>query len=129
MQTNIDQPDSDKETNYYLVKFYDNWADEMYIEGFDIITKEEKKQFDKAINEDLVFPVEVYFGTNEENTYESAEDVLNCYTFTPLLDEEAETIKKFFGNAYGGGYTLENWLDMVHDQQLEFNEKEINEVP
>jgi hypothetical protein len=79
-----------------LVIFKDNWADEMDIEGFDILTKDQW-EYKKLELEHTQFPQDVGLGTNESNDYESAEQFLAMFKVIPISDEEEKIIKKCFG--------------------------------
>ena len=83
----------------WLVKFYDNWADEMNMEGFAVFTYEEYEQFmrlvfDTAKKIDSGKTYELYFGTNEWNEYESGEEFLSCFTTVVLNPIEGNALKR-----------------------------------
>ena len=65
-----------------LVKFSNNWADEMDIEGLYVTTQEEHNEFIKKVhnyfksNNELIYTV----GSNEEIEFSNAEELLECYT-------------------------------------------------
>ena len=80
-----------------LVIFKDDWADEMDIEGFDILTKEEW-EYKKLEIEHTVFPQDVGFGTNECNNYDSAQDFLSMFKAVPISDEQEKMFRGIFGN-------------------------------
>ena len=80
-----------------LIIFEDNWADEMDLKGFDIISKAEWEYKKKELLH-TEFPIEVGFGTNEENTYETREDFIKHFKAHEISEKEESTIKKFFGN-------------------------------
>jgi hypothetical protein len=83
-----------------LVKFDSNWADEMDIDGFQVMTEVEfedykkvvKKVFEQAGKPGWSFGI----GTNEEIEYESEKDFLCEIKPTEISDEEYETFKKYF---------------------------------
>jgi len=83
-----------------LVVFSDNWADEMDIDGFQIFEKEDWDATVKRVKS-FKFPVTIGFGTNEDNVYDDAAELLGCYTVKKLTDDEAKTITKLFGVRYG----------------------------
>lgn len=90
-------------TQHYLVKYESDWADEMDIEGFDILTQEDKDYFESLTPTDDK-PLIHYVGTNEEIEYWNSEMFLKCYTWTPISKEEAEIVKKLFNSSYGHFY-------------------------
>jgi len=82
--------------NKVLVTFTDNWADEMDVVGFSILTKEQW-EYKKLELQHTEFPQEVGFGTNESNEYESAEEFLSRFKVQPISDETEITLKQLFG--------------------------------
>jgi len=84
-----------------LVIFDDNWADEMDITGFDILT-EEQWEYKKLELEHTTFPQDVGFGTNESNIYEDANEFLGNFKTFPISEKEEEVIRKFFGMYHFG---------------------------
>lgn len=83
-----------------LVMYEDDWADEMDIYGFCLMTSEQWKYKKNEIKH-TSFPQEVYFGTNEYNVYENPEEFLNKFTEKEVTESEAKTINKFFTSDYG----------------------------
>ncbi len=88
-----------------LVIFKDNWADEMDIVGFNILTKEQWEYKELEIRE-TPFPKEVGVGSNEQITYDNVEQYLAMFTILEISDEEEKTIRKFFGNYMFGIFPL-----------------------
>lgn len=83
-----------------LVKWSDNWADEMDIEGFVIMTDSEWKEYKQGIKEKIK-PFSIGIGTNEEIDYDNGEDLLAKLTAKKLTSEEYKTISGIFGNYWG----------------------------
>ena len=79
----------------FLVIFKDNWADEMDIQGFDILTKDHW-EYKKLELEHTVFPQEVGLGTNESNDYESAKQFLSMFQAIEISKDEEQIIIKLF---------------------------------
>ena len=88
-----------------LVIFKDYWADEMEIEGFDILTKEEW-EYKKLELQHTQFPQEVGLGTNESNDYESAEQFLSMFKAVPISDKEEKIFRGIFGNYHFGTFPM-----------------------
>lgn len=84
-----------------LVQWNTNWADEMDIQGFQILTVDEWNDYKSAVEKRKNF--EIYVGTNEEISYDSGEDLLEELEVTLITKVEVEIIEKFFGD--GGGFT------------------------
>jgi hypothetical protein len=81
-----------------LVKYEDNWADEVDIYGFRLFDLKEWM----AYKDDLVKHIaengelKYSFGTNEEITYDSVEDVLRQFTVNEISMEEYDAIVSAF---------------------------------
>ena len=83
----------------WLVKFYDNWSDEMDMEGFTILNYEDYIEYmsllcdtAKMIDSGRVF--ELYFGTNEQNEYSTGEEFIRCFSAKAINPIEAESLKR-----------------------------------
>lgn len=87
---------------YYIYKFEDNWADEMNVQGFAILTEKEKDMALAYIRREYKRGGTIYFGTNEENDYKSLRDVMNCISFEEITSNQYNTIQQVFGdNSFG----------------------------
>lgn len=85
----------------YLVKEDSDWADEFGLQGFKIIgANSEEEVIEKVIrnctNEDEKFPVELYFGTNEFQEYDSKEDLINDLSIQEITEDDLKVFLKFF---------------------------------
>lgn len=88
-----------------LVKIYDDWADEMSVEGFCIMSKDKldkflsdvKKYFEDNPGEILSYSI----GTNEEIEHRSFESVNSCISFKEISDEQAAVVTSNVGRAFG----------------------------
>jgi len=89
-----------------LVKFEGNWADEMDIYGFHVMS-EEQWEYKKNEIKHTPFPEEVYFGTNEYETYETPEEYLRNFKVIEITEIEAEIISRLFGSYYGSFAIIE----------------------
>jgi hypothetical protein len=100
---------------YYLVKFTDNWADEMDLYGFRIMDGDQLDEFTKGIRAIKRFPLEVYFGTNEFVIYENQEDIMKCFMIQPITASEKSFLDRCFPKASRWGYgvfpALEDYAD------------------
>jgi hypothetical protein len=93
-----------------LVKFDDNWADEMDVGGFKIFNN--LKAWNKALSEfkieqeieevDQYF--EVCFGTNEYIEYDSFSSFLKKFQITEISKDTAEIIGGLFPEVKSYGY-------------------------
>ena len=78
---------------FYLIKYSDNWADEMGISGFAVYDQEELDFWKSKIPEKWAFSV----GTNEEIEYHSGKQFLNSCEIKNISINEAKSLYKFFG--------------------------------
>ena len=86
---------------YYLYKYSDNWADEMDVEGFWVMTEKEKEQVLKYINKKFKKGGTVYLGTNEEIEYDNLRDVMRTFSFKEITRKEYDVLNKLFGGSFG----------------------------
>ena len=91
---------------YFLAQFSDNWADEMDIEGFVLLTEEEKDETVKGmrINFDecnTKWGYEIGFGTNQGKSYKTFDEVLKQVGIKEVTKEEYDTLIKFFPYGHG----------------------------
>ena len=93
---------------YLLIKFSCNYADEFDVEGFTVWKQSEwTEHFNHLKNNPQDFPVEYPFGSNEEITFQSAQDLLSCCKITEISETEYNTFKKLFHNgSYGSLPTI-----------------------
>ena len=81
---------------FHLLKFDDNWADEMDVSGFVVYDEDEYKAWlDKIPDRQFSYGI----GTNEEIEYSDAEEFLRSVTVTSLTSEEVQFFFKFFGHS------------------------------
>jgi hypothetical protein len=90
-----------------LVKYDSNWADEMDINGFKVLTNEQWEKYQKDFKK--LFKKECYsyyVGTNEEIEYSDFDEFISDFKTSEITDEEAAVIEKLFGNlsTYGYGF-------------------------
>ena len=83
----------------WLVKFADNWADEMDIEGFSIMSTGQFTQWARTVEEvakkiDEGHPFEWYFGTNEWIDWETGKEFKEAFRCEVITDEEADVLNR-----------------------------------
>lgn len=83
--------------NKVLLKFEDNWADEMDICSWQIV---DKAAFE-SIRDSFILKYEdrefnIGIGSNEDIEYDNAKAFLEKIDVTDITDEEVKTIKKLF---------------------------------
>ena len=106
----------------WLVKFYDNWADEMDIEGFSIMSTSQFTQWAKTVEEvakkiDEGRSFEWYFGTNEWIDWKTGKDFKEAFSCEVITDEEAEVLKRLLLQGFAvyglfpSGEAMTYWLE------------------
>ena len=114
------------EEEHYLVKFEENWADEMDVYSFAVFTAKQYRNWRSLLermekaSEYCVFRYS--FGTNEEQDYDEFEEFERCFTVKPITKAQANTVRELFDmDTYYGGFpgidTLNYYLeDMEADE-------------
>lgn len=118
---------------YYLVKYSDNWADEMDIEGFAVFTQKEFCDFSNAIEEimNLIKNGKTYtywFGTNEGVEYDHVNYFLKSFEIKTI---DALSYSLISGNICNndhvyGFFPFDDMLDFIVDH-LDVGEEEEEE--
>jgi len=87
-----------------LIRYYDNWADEMDLFGIAIIAEEKWDAICAKIKETFDAQMIRYsVGTNEDIEYEDYEQWINCFVVDPLTLEQATTLISVL-TAHGNRY-------------------------
>ena len=103
-----------------LLSWDTNWADEMDISGFVIISEEKAKTWKEKVKNFKEY-FNLCVGTNEEIEYSNGKELYDEVNSRKITQEEASIIEKYLGNSYG--YTefynqlddLEGWEDEEDD--------------
>lgn len=103
----------------WLVKLADNWADEMDIEGFSIMSTGQFTQWAKTVEEvakkiDEGHNFEWYIGTNEWIDWEDGKSFKEAFTCEVITDEEAEVLKRFLLEGYNKYGLFPSGQDLVY---------------
>lgn len=106
-----------KKDSWLLVKYSDNWADEMDVEGCRVYRKSEWDIFCKAAkmefkeNGSYVY----YVGTNEDIEYRSYEDFMSQFEVKSITKDQLDVIEKlgldcmgFFPESIGESFIEED---------------------
>lgn len=88
---------------FYIVYFDDNYSDEFDIGGFKVFNFEQYSKWQNCL-EKKMFPMEYYFGTNEEVYFKSLEDYRNHLSVVSISKQEYETMLKLFPCLIEGSY-------------------------
>lgn len=81
-----------------LVKYDSNWADEMDVSGFRIMTDDDWEAYQEAFKNhfDAGEQYSHGIGTNEEIEYEDIKQFMSDFKVEEITTEEAAVIHKFF---------------------------------
>jgi hypothetical protein len=100
-------------SKYISVRFIDNWADEMDIDGFEVVERESFiKYYDKIKAIDHIF--EVSFGSNEYNTYNNGKSFLDRVHTEEVTDDEATMYNKIVGPV---GFTASELMEQILENE------------
>lgn len=112
-----------------LIKWSDNWADEMDLEGFHIMSEKAWTAFLKLLddtieiytkhNDNLFQCFDFCVGTNEQITYKSKEDFLKSFEIEEIDANTEEVIKDNFGPLPYGFFPLAQLYEMIMDDSKE----------
>lgn len=102
---------------YYFGKWSSNWADEMTVDAFKILTEEEYEKFQYSAKilkkyEDVFFEEEftVSIGTNEEIEYENAEQFLESFNIKEISEDECKVLRKYGLSETEFAYSSFEWF-------------------
>jgi hypothetical protein len=83
--------------SYLLIRFKDNWGDEMNVTGFVVVAKDDwSKMYLKVVALFEKASWEFYFGTNESIEYNNLAHWEENFTTVELTDEEFQIITTLF---------------------------------
>ena len=119
---------------FYFVRYTDNWADEMTIEGFSIMDEKEYERYVVALNAIITDmecgqPFIYYVGSNEEIEYDNVDDFLSAFE-TSEFEEYPEGIEMVFGKKFPefGFFPYGQMLDTLWDRANGLEDEEDNEM-
>lgn len=104
-----------KAKDYLLVRFDTNWADEMDVQGFAIMTKEEWSKSKKMIS-GIKSEINIGYGSNEDEEFEDGKSFLETFDTKKITESEVKTITKFFGKYNYGTFPLGQALDQLAEE-------------
>ena len=89
---------------FYYVNYKDNWADEMFVEGFSIMDEKEYEHYTATVNAIITdiecgLPFVYQIGTNEEIEYNNVNDFLSAFEVSEF-EEYPEGIEMVFGKKF-----------------------------
>lgn len=89
------------------LRFKNNWADEMDLDGLWIVNATWWKEHVEQATAWKSWPMTIYIGTNEEMEFSNAKDYLDSFKVIPATDAEVEILRKLLGTQVGQVVTLE----------------------
>lgn len=119
---------------FYCVRYTDNWADEMTIEGFSIMDEKEYERYVVTLNAIITDmecgqPFIYYVGSNEEIEYDNVDDFLSAFE-TSEFEEYPEGIEMVFGKKFPefGFFPYGQMLDTLWDRANGLEDEKDNEM-
>lgn len=85
---------------YYLVKYEYDYADEFDVYGFELLDQDGIDKLNNRI-ENLTYPYESYFGTNEALLLENIEEIKYGLKIIKITYNDYISLEKLFGTRYG----------------------------
>ena len=118
---------------FYYVNYKDNWADEMFVEGFSIMDEKEYEHYTAIVNAIITdiecgLPFIYQIGTNEEIEYNNVNDFLSAFEVSEF-EEYPEGIEMVFGKKFPefGFFPYGQMLDTLWDRANGLDDKDENE--
>lgn len=119
---------------FYYVNYKDNWADEMFVDGFSIMDEKEYEHYTATVNAIVAdiecgLPFIYQIGTNEEIEYNNVNDFLSAFEVSEF-EEYPEGIEMVFGKKFPefGFFPYGQMLDTLWDRSNGLEEEEDNET-
>lgn len=107
---------------FYCVRYIDNWADEMELEGFALMDEKEYEHYTATVNAIVAdiecgLPFIYQIGTNEEIEYNNADEFLSAFEVSEF-EEYPEGIEMVFGKKFPefGFFPYGQMLDTLWDR-------------
>ena len=118
---------------FYYVNYKDNWADEMFVEGFSIMDEKEYEHYTATVNAIIAdiesgLPFVYQVGSNEEIEYNNANDFLSAFEVSEF-EEYPEGIEMIFGKKFPefGFFPYGQMLDTLWDRANGLDDRDENE--
>jgi hypothetical protein len=98
---------------YVMIKFNDNWADEMDVESLWVTTGKDFEEFIDIIKEnmDQILKREHYCGTNEFLEYSDEAEFWRCFKFVPVSEQFYKEFKKHVGYEEFGSFQITRFME------------------
>lgn len=86
---------------YQLIKFSDNYCDDLPIEGCWLVPQDEFSKYKWELENNIVWPTMIFFGDSYGIQYKSKEEYLGRMEIIYLEKERYFYLKSLFGERYG----------------------------
>jgi hypothetical protein len=83
---------------HLLVKYEDNWADEIDLKGFKLFTDDRWQEFQDAVPDKRFTR---YVGSNQDIEYDGKKDFLSRFSVQEIEESDYQVLKKFFPHGEG----------------------------
>lgn len=113
-----------------LIQYKDNWADEMNVQGFHIMTEKAWIFFLKLVNDNSALFENDYtlgVGTNQEIPYSNKDDLLSRFTVSVISPVYAEQTKTLFNLPYGEFPLAQIYEGIAYDCDMSDEETKNNQ--
>lgn len=99
---------------YVMIRFDDNWADEMDIRSLWVTTGKNFEEFIDAVKKNMpdILQQEHYCGTNEALVYSDEHDFWSCFTFVPVSEQFYVDFKKHAGDEEFGSFSITRFMEV-----------------
>ena len=118
---------------FYYVNYKDNWADEMFVDGFSIMDEKEYEHYTATVNAiaadiECGLPFIYQVGSNEEIEYNNVNDFLSAFEVSEF-EEYPEGIEMIFGKKFPefGFFPYGQMLDTLWDRANGLDDRDENE--
>lgn len=118
---------------FYYVNYKDNWADEMFVDGFSIMDEKEYEHYTATVNAIVAdiecgLPFIYQVGSNEEIEYNNVNDFLSAFEVSEF-EEYPEGIEMVFGKKFPefGFFPYGQMLDTLWDRANGLDDRDEDE--
>lgn len=107
-------------SEYRLLQFRDNYADEFDVEGFWACREKECDEYFNAAKEAFERPQEMYFGTNEYIEYSSLAEFESSFTISEITKSQYDFLRNTLApNGYFGVFfTIDHFGELIDDNEF-----------
>lgn len=99
----------------YLLEISADYCDEFSVEGFQVLTVDEYKIYQFAVDNQDKYNDDIYigFGTNQELYYDSFSDLLKDIRIKEISNNDSRVLEGYFGGSYGLAYPFKIIKDIA----------------